>query len=798
MSAATPAASTPDGGSSSVAGPPAGEASSSNVSDLDRMVLEYLRSRGHKDLEKALEEIEKSAAPADDKGKQPETAPSHAISQEELVKQLAIFVQKPANPDENAFKDSSSVLQELSAMGNPQNIQNLISSIGPVGAEEILSLDPTDKHESFRELESWVDGSLDMYRPEFRPILFPIFCHFYLDLVQQGYREAAQNFYSTFSPSIPSIHHTTLHHLSTITLPYHVQTDEVAQRFRSEKYTVRMSRSGFSLLIGWLTEGFGGEPTGTGDGFSGEKGKRGRAAVMRVVNNHLRFDVTQSSTTSMSSRGWEDSTGFLSAVVPQTNGSNVDATAYNSSKGELKLGPAPISEELRAETERTIREQAMSDHDPGAQYDLHFARPAPPPGLVSPAVSDLPPHPPSFKTVDVKREVEKVRDARKRIRLDPSAVTSANLHTPQGAAARARALPSICAYTFHDVGEGVPCCEFSPDTSLLAAGFSESYIRLWSLKGEKLKGMRSDFQMNNIRDSSSINKIREKGGSTTRKLIGHSGPVYSVAFDPTGGSGSPSKYLLSSSADATARLWSLDTMTNIVAYRGHQNPVWDVKWSPMGIYFATASRDRTARLWSTDRTSALRIYAGHLSDVNAVGFHPNSLYLGTASSDCTARLWDVQRGACVRVFYRHDDIVSTLAFSPDGRQLATAGEDLAIRLWDLGSGKCIKKMTGHTASVYSLAFSAESSLLVSGGADWTVRCWDVKAAGGLPTKVKENGTMVNGTSDEHPPEKEETESIETTDLLATFPTKRTPIINVQFTPRNLCLVAGPYLSPETR
>ncbi len=100
----------------------------------------------------------------------------------------------------------------------------------------------------------------------------------------------AQDFYTTFSSSLSSIHHSTLHHLSTITLPYHVQTDEVAQRFRSEKYTVRMSRSGFGLLIGWLTEGFGGEPTGTGDGFSGDKGKRGRAAIMRVVNNHLRFD----------------------------------------------------------------------------------------------------------------------------------------------------------------------------------------------------------------------------------------------------------------------------------------------------------------------------------------------------------------------------------------------------------------------------------------------------------------------------------------------------------------------------
>ena len=163
MSAATPAPSTPDGVSPSTANPPA-ESSSNNTSALDKMVLEYLRSRGHKDTEKILEDIERSATPSDDKGKQPDTTPAHSISPEELVKQLAIFAEKPAKPDENALKDSSNVLQELSTMGNPQNIQNLISSIGPVGAEEILSLDPTDKHKGFRELESWVDGSLDMYR----------------------------------------------------------------------------------------------------------------------------------------------------------------------------------------------------------------------------------------------------------------------------------------------------------------------------------------------------------------------------------------------------------------------------------------------------------------------------------------------------------------------------------------------------------------------------------------------------------------------------------------------------------
>lgn len=231
-----------------------------------------------------------------------------------------------------------------------------------------------------------------------------------------------------------------------------------------------MSRSGVDLLVGWLTEGMGGEAPGSGEGFSGEKGKRGRLAVMRVVNNHLKFDgqrvplcfmpathvvlskVTTSPSTAVSANSWEESTGLLSSLIPQSGSTNTnDANAFNASKGGLKLGPVPISDELRAETERQLREQAMIDRDPAAQYDA-YARPAPIPGVTSPSLSDLPPHPPSFRTIDVKREVEKVRDARKRIRLEPSALTNA---TPaQSAVARARALPSICAYTLHDVGEG--------------------------------------------------------------------------------------------------------------------------------------------------------------------------------------------------------------------------------------------------------------------------------------------------------------------------------------------------------
>ena len=49
-----------------------------------------------------------------------------------------------------------------------------------------------------------------------------------------------------------------------------------------------------------------------------------------------------------------------------------------------------------------------------------------------------------------------------------------------------------------------PSCAFSLDTSLMAAGFEESYIRIWNLKGDPLKGMQSEFHLNNIRDCTAL------------------------------------------------------------------------------------------------------------------------------------------------------------------------------------------------------------------------------------------------------------------------------------------------------
>lgn len=52
----------------------------------------------------------------------------------------------------------------------------------------------------------------------------------------------------------------------------------------------RLSKSGKDLLLGWLTDGMGGEEPGAGVGIvGGVRAKEGRDQVLRIINNCLEF-----------------------------------------------------------------------------------------------------------------------------------------------------------------------------------------------------------------------------------------------------------------------------------------------------------------------------------------------------------------------------------------------------------------------------------------------------------------------------------------------------------------------------
>eukprot|EP00743_Colponemidia_sp_Colp-15_P003530 GILK01003808.1.p1 GENE.GILK01003808.1~~GILK01003808.1.p1 ORF type:complete len:643 (+),score=125.74 GILK01003808.1:73-2001(+) len=328
----------------------------------------------------------------------------------------------------------------------------------------------------------------------------------------------------------------------------------------------------------------------------------------------------------------------------------------------------------------------------------------------------------------------------------------------------AQDLPSVAFYTFLNTHQSLNAIEISNDASLVAGAFADSSVKIWDLK--------------NPRPIASDTGPDYDEGNTYIHLSGHGGPVYAASFSPD------RQFCITASEDCSARLWSLETQSNLVVYKGHNFPVWDVKFSPLGYYFATASHDRTARLWSTDHIYPLRIFAGHLGDVDVVQFHPNCNYVATGSADKTVRLWDIQSGECVRVFSGHVGTIYALAISPDGKTLASSGEDKKVVLWDLAEGRAIKLLHGHTKTVWSLDFSMDGSILASGSADHSVCLWDVKRARNMTVSTDDastSGSTASATTTKRSPE-----------LLKMLRTKNTPVTTTKFTTRNLLLAAGPF------
>lgn len=344
----------------------------------------------------------------------------------------------------------------------------------------------------------------------------------------------------------------------------------------------------------------------------------------------------------------------------------------------------------------------------------------------------------------------------------------------------------------------INCLDFSEDNTLVAAGMSESYIRVWSLEGKVLP-------------SAVVSGMSDPAPLPSRRLIGHSGPVYAVSFSPSIASSGPlaptttAKYLLSSSADKSVRLWSLETWTCLVIYKGHDHPVWDVKWGPFGLYFLTGSLDRTSRLWRTDHIEDLRMFVGHDKDVDCVGFHPNGAYTFSGSSDRIVRMWAVSNGYPVRMFTGHTGNITALSSSPSGKILASADDAGTIILWDLASGKLKKRMRGHAkGGIWSLSWSVESTVLASGGADGTIRIWDVDPPKETPstqgrTPAENNASQkVDGNAQSQTVtgaggKKKGKDVVVSADQISAFPTKKTPVYKVCFTRQNLVIAGGAYM-----
>ncbi|SMR63810.1 unnamed protein product [Zymoseptoria tritici ST99CH_3D1] len=696
--------------------------------------------------------------------------------------------QQGANPQQNL---NQIVLEYLNKKGYARTeamLRRESANTDPSGAPVPTSIDEMGGKKygrAFDLTQNWIDNVLDIYKPELKRLLWPLFVYSFFQCISDFFSKDGQEFFQRFREQFEGEHTDDIRAISAIFEPEHLTSNDIAQLYRNNKYRLSLSNMAFQTLVTYLEA----------------KDNEGGKIVLNIIQANLDIRIVD-----RAAAGGERSLGKLLAQregnldvpaedegIPGHNpgSANLDPKAP-AVLSKLSLGPLPMEADLMEDVKAELQDHDSTNPPAAGQNSLldEFEQRIKREPLDDVPTRDVLPFPPSTAR-DVAMEVQKVKENRDRFRIE-------------GRTGGVGPGLSVTMFTFHNTFDSINCIEFSGDNTLVAAGTSESYIRVWSLDNKALTSPT---------DPASYTL------SSSRRLVGHSGPVYSLSFSPSialpepqsnGHSSSIShdshpRYLLSSSADNTIRLWSLDTWTNLVVYRSHTLPVWDVRFSPQGHYFVSASADRTARLWSTPQIAPLRLFVGHDADVECVAWHPNSAYVftGSGGGDRTVRMWDVQRGQAVRIFTGHTGNVTALMCAPNGQVVASADDRGEILLWNIATGRLEKRMRGHgRGGIWSLDWSVESSVLVSGGADGTVRVWDIQAnkdaqgkvvgEGGAGTKIDGAGG-VGGAAGAAGGKGKKKDVVVSPDQISAFPTKKSPVYRVRFTQMNLVMAGGAYL-----
>jgi eukaryotic-like serine/threonine-protein kinase len=205
-------------------------------------------------------------------------------------------------------------------------------------------------------------------------------------------------------------------------------------------------------------------------------------------------------------------------------------------------------------------------------------------------------------------------------------------------------------------GGAVQAVAFSPDGQFVLTGSDDKTARLWRFAtrqpvGEPLLHPHKVESVAFSHDGKTAFTVGRYGNDihcwefhdSTRptgeqglvrgrmKLTGHQGGVWSLAVTP--------RYVLSGSADRTARFWNASTGKSIGAPLQHQELVRDVAFGPDGRTALTGSFDNTARRWHAPSGIPIGPPFQHKGKIRAVALSPDGRSAGTASWDGTAALW---------------------------------------------------------------------------------------------------------------------------------------------------------------
>lgn len=123
------------------------------------------------------------------------------------------------------------------------------------------------------------------------------------------------------------------------------------------------------------------------------------------------------------------------------------------------------------------------------------------------------------------------------------------------------------------------------------------------------------------------------------------------------------------------------------ALSGHRASITRVLFHPIFSLMVSSSEDATIKIWDFETGEYERSLKGHTDSVQDIAFDAQGKMLASCSADLSIKLWDFQQSYdCIKTMHGHDHNVSSVAFVPAGDFVLSASRDKSIKMWEVATG----------------------------------------------------------------------------------------------------------------
>ncbi len=331
---------------------------------------------------------------------------------------------------------------------------------------------------------------------------------------------------------------------------------------------------------------------------------------------------------------------------------------------------------------------------------------------------------------------------------------------------------------------GVKNIIFSPDSRMMISSGDDNVLQIWNSDGSLIKTLEGHIDpVESVIVSPNGNMIASLSGdfsNSTIKIWLRNGTL-SKTIDTSGSSSikfSPDSSIITSiyRGDNIIKLWRIDG-TLFTIFRGHNDEITSLSFSPDSKLIASGSKDNTVRLWDLDGKKPI-ILRGYNSDeiceLNqencTVNFSRDGKIITTVTpsnsyednkSISTVKMWnkdgkelqtlkdisnfhfstdgkliisiseDSHSNYVVKFWNKYGKElkvlkgkgVNSFSFSPDGKTVAmTTKKNYSIKLWSI-DGTLLTTIKGHSDQINSVSLSPDGKTIATASNDKTIKLW---------------------------------------------------------------------------